>query len=58
LATNSLGVKMKFVVGIISLLCKLYSFSWSSFRSCWGQHNRVREMVFRFTGAVLWKLHG
>jgi len=58
LAINSLGVKMEFVVGIVSLLCELYSLSWSSFRSCWGQHNRVREMLFRFTCAVLLKLHG
>jgi len=24
----------------------------------WGRHNCVRKMVFRFTCAVLWKLHG
>jgi len=24
----------------------------------WGRHNCVRKIMFRFTCAVLWKLHG
>jgi len=46
---------MEFVVGTISLLCdhflKLLLFMW-------GRHYCVLKMVFRFTCAVLWKLHG
>jgi len=28
------------------------------FSLMWCRHNGVRKMVFRFTCAVLWKLHG
>jgi len=36
---------------IVFTFVELFSFMW-------GRHNCVRNMVFRFTCAVLWKLHG
>jgi len=62
LAINSLLVSVSCGIGgwkwdhfafmwIVFTFVELYSFMW-------GRHNCVWEMVFRFTCAVLWKLHG
>jgi len=47
---NSWLEPFRFHVNCVHFL-KLLSFMW-------GRHNCVRKTVFRFTCAVLWKLHG
>jgi len=51
-------VEMECVVGTVSISCELYSLSWSCFRACGADTIAYGKMVFHFTCAVLWKLHG
>jgi len=55
-----LCVKMEFVVRTISLLCELFFYGNVFVHVCEllsSVHNCVRKKVFRFTRAMLWKLH-
>jgi len=53
---SCLCAMMEFVVGNISLSWIVFTFV-ELFSFMWGRHNCVREKVFQFTYAVLWKLH-
>jgi len=48
---------MEFVVETIWISCELFHFL-KLLSFMWGRHNCVPKMMFRFTCAVLWKLHG
>jgi len=54
-----LCVKMEFAVETTVFRFHVNCFHFLKLLSfMWGRHNCVRKMVFRFTCAVLWKLHG
>jgi len=52
-------IMMEFAVETISLSCELCSLSEAAFVHVRpAQFCRLRKKIFRFTCAVLWKLHG